>query len=83
LIYSFDTSINKILQDISQLINIIFEKILDNVGESNVICWQIVSVFVNSLEIYILQNINAIKNTKNTYGITNRKKLWISHGTKI
>lgn len=58
-LYSFgipDTSIDKILQCISQLINPVFEKILNNVDESNIICWQIVSTFLNSFDMYLTKH---------------------------
>lgn len=48
-----DTSIDKILQCISQLINPGFQKILDNVEKANVICWLIVSTFLSSFDIYL------------------------------
>jgi len=57
-LYSFgvpDTSIDKILQCVCELVNPVFEKILDNV-ESNVICWQIVSKFFNSFEKYLTKH---------------------------
>lgn len=66
-LYSFgipDTSIDKILQCIYQLVNLVFEKILDNVDKSNVICWQIVSTFFNSFEMY-LTKYKRHKNYKN------------------
>lgn len=58
-LYSFgipDSTIDKILQCISQLVNHVFEKILDNVDESNVICYQIVSIFLNSFEMHLTKH---------------------------
>jgi len=50
-----DTSIDTILQSVCEFVNLIFEKILDNINESNVICWQIVSTFFNSFEKYLMK----------------------------